>query len=168
AKGFFRDGLVAPVRSPGAALVAAAKMNTDQHLRLPLDVSNHRIVRRDRRVQGLDGIDAARLQRCPALWVEEGRIRRRVELDIGGAFVDQRLDFVPHDRCDILEHVPNSRIKLVGYHRPEQAYCMLGGCRCADFKWTGRVLLQKRRLARSEAAFLAELSADDELEIALL
>src|SRR5262249_47791742 len=76
AKGFFRDGLVAPLRSPGTALVAAAKMNTNQNFRPPLDISNHRIVRSDGRVQRLDGIDAARLQRCPAFWVEEGRIRR--------------------------------------------------------------------------------------------
>src|SRR5262249_9036571 len=45
---------------------------------------------------------------------------------------------------------------------------MLGGGRCADFKRTRRVLLQERRLARSEAVFLAEFSADDELEIAFL
>src|SRR5215471_17318290 len=115
-------------------------MDADQNFRSPLDISNHRIVRSD----------------------------RRVELDIGGAFVDQRLDFVSHDRCDILEHVVYRRIELVGYPRPVPAYCMLGGGRCADFKRTRRVLLQERRLARSEAAFLAEFSADDELEIALL
>src|SRR5262249_35194372 len=126
------------------------------------------MMRSDGSVQRLDGIDSARLQRCPALWVEEGRIRRRVELDIGGAFVDQRLDFVPHDGCDILEHVANRLIELVGYSRLVAAYRVLHRRRRADFKRTRRVLLQERPLVRSKAAFLPQFSADDQLEIAFL
>src|SRR4030095_430937 len=168
AESLLRDWLVAPLRSPGAALVAPAEMDADRNFGPPFNILNLRVVRRDRRIQRLCGIDAARLQRCPALWVEESGVRRRVQLNIGSAFVDQRLDLVAHDHRDILKHVVNGWINLVAYPGFVPAYGMLGRGRRADFERARRMLFQKRRLAWSEAGFLEQFIADDELEIAFL
>src|SRR5207249_12202141 len=60
------------------------------------------------------------------------------------------------------------RINLVGYSRSIPAHRVLHRGGRADLERSRRMLLQKRRFAGREAAFLAQFCADDKLEIAFL
>ena len=78
------------------------------------------------------------------------------------------MNFVAQQRGEILHHSPPRRINFVGNPGLKFAVGKLHDARHADFERSRRVLFQKRRLARREAAFFAQLCADDELEIPFL
>ena len=143
-------------------------MDADHYVSAPFDALNHGIVRRNRRIEGLRRIDAALFEQLAPSRVVKRRIRRGIQLNIGRALVDQRLDFVAHDRSHVLKHVVDRRINLVADTRPIPAHGMLHRGGRADFERSRRMLLQKRRFAGREAAFLAQFCADDKLEIAFL
>src|SRR5215470_6270550 len=104
------------------------------------------------------------LKALSATRIVKRRIGRRVELNIGSAFVDQRLYFVAHNSCEILKHVVNRRIKLVGYAWPVPAHGVLHRSGRAYFERSRRMLFQKRSLAWSEASFFSQFGADDKLQ----
>ena len=141
-------------------------MNPNDNVAASVDVLNHRVVRRDRRIQRFVQVNAGLFEQIPAALIEEVRVRRRIQLHVGRPFVDQRLHFLSHNRRHILQHIVNRRVELVRHARPVAHDCMLHRRRRADFEPSRRMLLQKRRFVGREAAFLFELAADDVLKVA--
>src|SRR6476659_2882010 len=90
------------LRPPCAALVAAAEMYTDHSIGAPVDPVDHGVIRSNGCAQRLIEINTALSQQFAPLAVEKVRVRRRIELHVRRAFVEQSLHFFAHDRGHIL------------------------------------------------------------------
>ena len=98
------EPVVAALDEPAARLVAAAEVEAEGHAGM---IADHVVVELEAEVEPALRRPAAALVEVPVARVDEQRIVRRVELDVGRAEPDELVDLLAQD----LGHVPEERLE---------------------------------------------------------
>src|SRR3972149_6802693 len=153
-------GLVAALRGPGAPVVAAAHVQADGEARRAAEARQRRVVHGDGLVQQAVRVLAEPLHAFthPAL-VDD--VQQRVELEVGAALVDERLDLAAHQADELVDQVFAGWVELVGEAGLEPAGHAHHDAGDGDLPRPRRVQLQELRVLR-QPAHLADLRGDDE------